>query len=787
MATTNQLPSFDTFSPQNLYYEEEAEEWQDSLPVGNGRLGAMIYGRPDIELLQLNENSVWYGGPQNRVSKTAGSQLDELRRLIREGRHKEAEKLVEMDFLSSPRSMRHYEPLATSWIDFGHKTVNKYRRGLDLATGSVLVSYVDAETDVEYTRRVIASHPDQVVAYSIDASKPQSLSFSVRLSRVSDKPYETNEFMDSLTGVDNNTLVMKFTPGGTDSNRGACIVRVTAKGGTVKVRGGNIVVDSADTACVYFAAHTVFRTSDPAKRALSEATAAATKGFEALFSAHIDDFGALFGRMSLHLGENTAAMPTPSRLERYRLGKRDQDPDLLATYVQFARYLMISCSRNGGPEPLLPSTLQGLWNPWFQPPWGAKYTININTEMNYWLAHTGNLSECEDPLFSLLERVAERGSETAMAMYGCRGWVVHHNTDIWADTAPQDAWMPATIWVLAGAWLCIHVYENFLFTRNKALLERLHSVVEGSVQFYLDFLIENDEGRLVTSPSVSPENTYILADGTHGTLCEGPTIDSQILITLFDAFAKLSDTLGKASSLVQEAQQAVKKLPPMCIGSQGQLLEWSTEYKEAEPGHRHTSHLWGLYPGTLISPDKTPDLAAAARTSLVQRAKHGGGHTGWSRAWLISLWARLLDGEQALEHATRLLADSTMPNLLDVHPPFQIDGNFGGAAGILEMLIQSHGDYIFLLPAASGALSSGKVRGLCARGGFELSFSWKDGVIQSPIRLKSKFGQHCTLQLPGKLVPFVLYARLQTLDSPENTTRFSFATYAGAEHLVFTM
>jgi hypothetical protein len=398
--------------------------------------------------------------------------------------------------------------------------------------------------------------------------------------------------------------------------------------------------------------------------------------------------------------------------------------------------------------------------------------------MNYWLVNSGNISSCEIPLFDILERFADRGRDVAKSLYGCRGWCVHSNTDIWADCAPVDKWMPATLWTLGGPWLCLHVWEHYLYNGDRKILERMYRVYKESVQFYLDFLTESHDGQYaVTSPSLSPENTFILKNGTQGRLCEGSTIDIQILRAFFTAFLEISSILDK-SSLVSETQATLNKLPPMQIGSQGQLLEWQEEYEEAEPGHRHTSHLWGLYPGNMISPTTTPKLAEAAKVTLRNRTKHGGGHTGWSRAWMINLWGRLLDGDEGLFHITSLLGHSTMPNLLDIHPPFQIDGNFGGAAGILELFIQSHENVIQLLPALPNvtSLESGQINGVCARGGFEINFSWTAKKVNYPVHLKSRAGNKCAIQLQsgkvyedGTEIPHVLEEGVMKFETIINT------------------
>lgn len=740
-----------------LWYAKPAKEWQDALPIGNGRLGAMIFGDTSVETLLMNEDSVWYGGQIDRCSKDGHKYLSKLRTLIRNGKQVEAEKLAELAFFSNPLGQRHYEPLADCTIDFGHdfSAVTEYRRELDLSKASVDISY--NFNQVKYSRSTIASFPDDVMATRLIASVPGALAFTVSLDRSNYDPTDLNSYHDGVKSIPReNALVLQLTSGGAGSNKAVAVVKIQVDNDAiVEFVNHHVIVKGAHTALILYAAHTTFRTSDPERTSMERVQQAAKLGPERLWQRHFEDFALNFNTLSLRLGASDAStLPTDERLAALQEATYDcrglDDPGLLSLYYQYGRYLLLSSSRNGPHKPL-PANLQGIWNSLMQPPWGARFTININAQMNYWPANSGNISSCEIPLFDILERLADRGVDVAQSLYGCRGWCVHHNTDIWADCAPVDKWIPATLWTLGGPWLCLHVWEHYLFNGDRAILERMYHVYKGSVQFYLDFLIESVDGKfLITSPSLSPENTFLLKDGTEGRLCEGSTIDVQILKTLFTSFLEISEILDQ-SNLVQETEDALNKLPPMQIGSQGQLLEWQEEYDELEPGHRHTSHLWGLYPGNLISPNKTSDLAEAAKVTLRNRAKHGGGHTGWSRAWMINLWARLLDGDEALFHINSLLAHSTMPNLLDVHPPFQIDGNFGGAAGIMELLIQSHEGVIRLIPALPmvSSMYDGQIKGVCARGGFEVDFTWENGKLKYPVYVKSRAGNQCAIEVYG--------------------------------------
>ncbi|KAL4810035.1 hypothetical protein BDV18DRAFT_150431 [Aspergillus unguis] len=694
-----------------LWYNTPATEWAEALPIGNGRLGAMVYGRTDTELIQLNEDSVWYGGPQNRIPENALENLPQLRELIRKGAHKEAEKLVRRAFFASPNSQRHYEPLGTLFLDFDHapEEVNQYRRSLDLKKGIAHMQY--EHNGVSIHRQMLASYPDDVLAIRVQAS--QSIEFSVRLSRLSELEYETNEFLDDIS-VDGQSITMHVTPGGKNSDQACCQVTIRCDDdhGQSKIErvGGNLVVNSRD-ALVVIAAQTTFRCEDIDKATRSDVRSALAFATDDIWCRHINDYQSLYGRLELQLGPDGSDISTDQRIKRAR------DPGLIALYLHYSRYLMISSSRPGKgekPEYVLPATLQGIWNPSFHPPWGCRYTLNINLQMNYWPANVGNLSECEEPLFALLERIATNGTETARKMYGCRGWTCHHNIDKWADTAPVESWMPATLWPLGGAWLCTHILEHFRYTGDKGFLLGRFPVLRGCVEFLLDFLIDDACGQYkVTSPSLSPENTFRDGSSKAGVLCEGSAIDTQIVRAVLEGFMAAARILDISDELLPGVKDTLRRLPPMRIGSKGQLQEWMTDHDEVEPGHRHVSHLWALYPGNYITAETAPELAKACAVTLQRRQAAGGGHTGWSRAWILNLHARLGAADECAKHLEQLLARSTLPNLLDTHPPFQIDGNFGGGAGILEMLVQSHEE----------AWSKGRLRGVRARGGFELDFS----------------------------------------------------------------
>lgn len=715
-----------------LWYQKPAEDWNSALPVGNGRLGAMVYGRTDTEMLQLNEDSVWYGGPQDRNPQDALEYLPRLREAIRAENHAEAEKIAKLAFFANPISQRNYEPLGNLFLDLGHdpSQVTSYRRSLDLASATAHVSY--EYQGIRFEREVLASYPDDVLAIRLRSSSKAE--FVVRLTRMSDLEFETNEWLDDVSAT-SNSITMHVTPGGKNSNRACCIVSVRCDSAesTITKIGNNLVVNSRDTLLI-IAAQTTFRHEEIDQRTKQDSEDALGHSLEDLRARHVADYQSLYDRMELQLGPDSPEIPTDQRL------KSSRDPGLIALYHSYNRYLLISCSRDG--QKSLPANLQGIWNPSFHPAWGSRFTTNVNLQMNYWSTNMCNLSECEIPLFDLLERMVEPGKATARIMYGCRGWTAHSNTDIWADAAPVDRWMPASIWPLGGAWLCYHIWDHFQYTCDEGFLRRMFPTLRGCVEFLLDFLVEDANGEyLITSPSASPENSFYDHKGEKGVLCEGSTIDIQIIDAILGTFQSCAKRLDLDDALLPAVQATKSRLPPMKISSAGYLQEWATDYAEVEPGHRHTSHLWALHPGNAITPTQTPKLAEACGVVLRRRAEHGGGHTGWSRAWLINLHARLLEADECNRHLDLLLSRSTLSNLLDSHPPFQIDGNFGGGAGIIEMLVQSHEPGVIRILPACPRGWTGSIRGVRARGGFELQFNFENGRVVGEVTIISVRGE----------------------------------------------
>lgn len=708
-----------------LLYDRPADAWEEAVPLGNGFLGAMVYGRTEKELIELNEDSLWTGTGLERRNPLSYDNIEEIRRLLKEGEVEAAQRLTERSMFSTTPHSNHYQPLGQVWLQFWDcDKAENYTRRLDLEKALLQTSY--ESSGQRLSREAFVSYPDKVFVYHLKGEQGKSLNFDLYATRRDTRPGKTVSYLDSIEYKENCVYLSGYNGNKESGISYVMGVSVRLKGGRLIPYGVRLAVEDAQEATVFVVGRTTYRSDNPRDWCEKQLQKTMKKSYEELKNTHIKEYRSYYNQMSLSFSGNEehSSLTIPERLEGIRNG--NIDPEFAALYFNFGRYLLISSSRPGS----LPANLQGIWNNEFEPSWGSKYTININLEMNYWVCEKAGLSELHMPLMELMKTMLPKGKETAKKMYGADGACAHHVTDIWGDCTPADFNTSSTIWPMGFVWLCLHIIEHFDYTGDRNFLEEYIPVLEENAKFLISYLYKAENGCYATGPSVSPENVYITKDGQKASVCSSPSMDIQLIREFFAKYIEICRLLNREAQ-INTVEKYLNSLPSDKIGRHGQLMEWQEDYDEFEPGHRHVSQLFALYPGTQIRIDDTPELAKAAKKTLERRLLNGGGHTGWSCAWMIHFYSRLRESDKAYAMLKKLFTESTLNNLLDNCPPFQIDGNFGGANAILEMLVQDYGSCVYILPSVCEELGEGRLEGLRLKCGGTLNLIWSKREVET--------------------------------------------------------